>query len=278
MCQLQAGDDVANRVDTLNIGAQAFICEHEAALHVDTLLLVTEVCSGRAAPDGYQQNVAVVGVTVIRLYVNTGLILSDGFEHGLGLEVNATLAELALKVLRDGLIFSRNESVQALNDGYFSAEGCPYGRELNANDAAAKHDCLRRNPGHLQGLLGSNHVTFDFEAGNGLGVGAGGQDNVLAAVFLAIYGNGVLSREPAPALHVVDLAHLNEALQTLVELVNGLVTVFCDAVHVDSVEVRIHAKVGGFLNCVGNFCCVQVCLCRNATAVQAGAAKLVAFD
>ena len=63
--QLQAGHDVADGVDAVEVGAAALVGEHEAALHGDALLVVPEAVGGRAAADRDQQQLGLDHVAAL---------------------------------------------------------------------------------------------------------------------------------------------------------------------------------------------------------------------
>src|SRR5699024_7004186 len=63
--ELEAGDDVADGVDARHAGLQGLrLSEHDAAAHLDALLLVAEAGGVRAAADGDQQVVALEDLAV----------------------------------------------------------------------------------------------------------------------------------------------------------------------------------------------------------------------
>ena len=66
-------------------------------------------------------------------------------------------------------------------------------------------------------LLGGDHAAADLQAGQRLGVGAGGEDNVLALVrAVAVDLDGVLRRRACPTPSTtVDLAGGDQTLQAL---------------------------------------------------------------
>ncbi len=57
--ELEAGDDVADGVDAVEVGAAALVGEHEAALHGDALLVVPEAVGRRAAADRDEQQLGL---------------------------------------------------------------------------------------------------------------------------------------------------------------------------------------------------------------------------
>ena len=83
----------------------------------------------------------------------------------------------------------------------------PDARELAADDAAAEHDDRRGNPLEAQRLLGGDHpLAVDVEAGQRLGVGAGGEHHVRAGVRRVADGHLLRPGQPAGALDDGDPA------------------------------------------------------------------------
>ena len=64
--ELQAGHDVADRVDAGHVGAQRSSVEHEAAVHRDARLLVAEAGGDRAAADGDEQQLGLERLAVLQ--------------------------------------------------------------------------------------------------------------------------------------------------------------------------------------------------------------------
>ena len=63
--ELEAGDDVADGVDALEVGAAALVGEHEAAVHRDALLVVPEAVGRRAAADRDEQQLGLDHVAAL---------------------------------------------------------------------------------------------------------------------------------------------------------------------------------------------------------------------
>ena len=168
---------------------------------------------------------------------------------------------------------------QGLDDGHVDAEGLPGAGELAADDAAAQHDRRGGYPVQVERVVaGDDPGAVDLEAGQAAGVGAGGQQDVLALVALAVHLDGRGGGEPPLALDVGDLAGLHQALQTLVQLGDDAVLVVVDAVHVDAGQRRLDAELLALAGQVGDLAGVQQGLGGDAAAVQAGAADLVLLD
>src|SRR5690606_15656147 len=72
--ELEAGDDVAHGVDAGDVGLQGLLVrEHEAAIHLDALLLVAHAGGVRATAHGDQQVVALEDLAVGEGDLHTGL-------------------------------------------------------------------------------------------------------------------------------------------------------------------------------------------------------------
>ena len=73
--ELQAGRDVADGVDARDVGAQALVDEHPAALHGDAGLLEAESLGLRAAAHGDEKDVAVECLAVLECDVDARVVL-----------------------------------------------------------------------------------------------------------------------------------------------------------------------------------------------------------
>ena len=130
-----------------------------------------------------------------------------------------------------------------------------------------------------QSVVGGDHaLAVDVEAGQGLGVGTGGEHEVLAGVRRVADGDLAGTAHASRPLDHGDAAALDESGQPLVEPGDHPVLVAVDAAHVDALEAREHAELLGLAGVVGDLGGVQECLRRDAADVQAGAAELVPLD
>ena len=180
------GHDVADGVGLLEVGAQALVGEHEAALHRHALLVVAEPVGRRPAPDRHQQQLGLQDVAALDRDGDAGVGGLDALEGRPGAERDAALAERALQDLGRRLVLGRDQPGERLDDGDLGAEGAPDARELHADDPAPEDDDRRRHPVEAQRLLGGDDaLAVDLEAGQAARVGAGGQDEVLAGVRVA---------------------------------------------------------------------------------------------
>ena len=163
--QLEAGDDVADGVHALDVGAAALVGEHEAALHGDALLLVAEPLGGGTAADGDQQQLGLDDVAALDGHGHAGVGVLDALERRAGAEVDLALAERPLERLGRRLVLDGHEPGECLDDGDLGAEAGPHARELAADDAAAEHDDRLGHPVEAQGVLGGEHpLAVDLEA------------------------------------------------------------------------------------------------------------------
>ncbi len=279
MRELEAGDDVADGVDAVDVGAAALVGEHEAALHRDALLLVAEAVGGGAATDRDQQQLGLDDVAALDGHGDAGVGVLDALERRAGAEVDLALAEGPLEGLGGRLVLDRDEPGERLDDGDLGAEAGPHAGELAADDAAAEHDHRRGHAVEAQGVLGGEHpLAVDLEAGQGLGVGAGGEHDVAARVGRVADGDGARSGEPALALDHGDAARLDQPGEALEEPGDDPVLVGVDAGHVDAVEGGVDAELRGLAGRVGDLGGVQQRLGRDAADVEAGAAEIALLD
>ena len=126
-------------------------------------------------------------------------------ERRAGAEGDLALAEGPLEGLRGRLVLGGDQAGERLDDGDLGAEGAPHAGELAADDAAAEHDHRGRHPVEAERVLGGDDpLAVDLEAGQGAGVGAGGEHDVRAGVRRVVDGDlrGPVSR-PAPSITVM---------------------------------------------------------------------------
>ena len=277
--QLEAGDDVADGVDALDVGAAALVGEHEAAVHLDALLGVAEAVGRGAAPDGDEEDLGLDHVAALDGDGDAGVGGLDALERGAGEEADLALAEGTLERLGGGLVLGGDEPREGLDDGDVGAEGLPHARELAADHAAAQHDGGRRDAVEAERVLGGDDLlAVDLEAGQRLAVGAGGQHDGLAGVGRAVDGDLAGTGQRAGALDDGDAARLDEAGEALEQPVDDLVLVGVDAGHVDAVEGGGDAELRGLAGRVGDLRGVQEGLGRDAAHVEAGAAEVALLD
>ena len=127
---------------------------------------------------------------------------------------------------------------------------------------------------HGQGFVGGDDLAADFQARQGAGVGAGGEDDVLALVGGAVHHDGVGALELAFTFDDGDALGLDQALQALELAGDDAVFVSVDSGDVDAVQGDVHAVLGGVAGVVGQFGGVQQGLGGDTAVVQAGAAQL----
>jgi hypothetical protein len=127
-------------------------------------------------------------------------------------------------------------------------------------------------------LAGDDAFAVDLEAGQRLGVGAGGQHDVRSGVAGAVDLHRVGCDKSALALDDGDAGSLEQSGQAAEHAVDNAVLVLVDARHVDALEGRADAEVAAVAGVVGDLARMEQRLGGNASAVQAGAAQLVPFD
>ena len=278
VCQLKAGNDVADRVDVADAGVQAIVGDDEAAIQRDAGLLVAQALGHGATADSDQKDVGVERLAVLGRDVHTLLVLRGRGEAGVRVELDAALTVGALELLGDGLVFVVGEVGQGLDNRDLGTEAAPHGGELQADNTAAENHGGGGNPVHLECLVGGDHAAADLETGDRARVGAGRQNDVAAGDALAVDLDGVRVGEAAPAGDNLDVARLEQALQALVQAGNNRVAILAHLSHVNAVEGGGNAELGRLAHGLGRLCGVQVRLGGDAAAVQAGAAHLIAVD
>ena len=278
--QLEAGDDVADGVDALEVGAAALVGEHEPALHGDPLLGVPQPVGGGATADGHEQQLGLdhggLALGVLDGDGDAGVGVLHGAEPGGGPEADAALAEGPLQRLGGGRVLGGDQAGQCLHDRDVGAEGSPHAGELRTDDTPAEHDDGGGHALQAQRVLGGQDLLpVDLQAGQRPGVGAGGQHEVGAGVGGAVDGDLAGPGHRAGALDDGDPAPLHQAGEALEEPRDHAVLVGVDAGHVDALERGADAEALRVARGVGDLGGVQQRLGGDAADVQAGAAHLV---
>ncbi len=135
--------------------------------------------------------------------------------------------------------------------------------------------------GHVverEGLVAGHDPAADLEAGERARVGPGREHDVAALEPAPAHVDGVGGDEPPVALDDLDLAGLHQTREALVEPADDRVLVLVHARHVDALERGAHPELLALAGVVGDLGGVQQGLRRDAAAVQARAADLVALD
>ena len=164
--QLQAGDDVADGVHALDVGAAALVGEHEPALHRDALLLVAQAVGRRPATDRDEQQLGLDHVAALDGHGDAVVGGLHGLERRAGARDDAALAERAFERLRRRLLLAGDEPGECLDDRDVGSERAPHAGELAPDDAATQHHDRRRDPVEPQGVLGGDDpLAVDVETG-----------------------------------------------------------------------------------------------------------------
>ena len=274
MRELQAGHDVADRVDAGDVGGEALAGQHEAAIHLDARLFEAEALGRGTAAYRNEQVVGREHGAVLEIDGATQCVLRDRLEAHADFEIDLPPAEGALELLRDRLLLVRQEVGQTFDDGDLGAERAPYARELDTDHAAAQDEDLRRHLLQLQRLLAGDHPAADLEARQRAGVRTGGEHHVLADDVVGAHLNGGRQDQSALALDHGDAVRLEQAPQALELAGDEILSEPVDAGHVDARHARLDAVGGDVCDLSG----VEQGLGRHAAAVQAGAAQFVLLD
>ena len=199
-------------------------------------------------------------------------------------ELEALLFEDLLEELGGLGVQRRHNAVAELDDGHLGAEAAPHRAHLEADDAGADDDHLLGHGGQRERAgRRDDALLVNGHAGNAHDLGAGGDQNVLApdgllravvAVDLDLVGR----RKLAPALDIVDLVLLEQALDAARQLPHVLVLVGEHLAQVEADAGRVDAKLAHVvLGLVVEVRRVQQRLGRDAADVEAGAAERAAL-
>lgn len=283
--------DITNDSNVGLVGAELRV--HDDAtlvVNLNTDLVKTKASGVGATANGNEQDIGFKSLSLTRLDVldlnldNIALALGRN-DLGAGLEVKTLLSKNLLSLLGDLTIHTSTNGVLELNDGDLGTETGPDGTHLETNDTTTD------NGKSLGDLLegkstgrGDNSLLVDFNAGEGSGLRASGNDNVLGlqdGVLAALNGINLdltLAEERGSTLVVVDLVLLEKTLNTLGETVNssglGLLQIVEVDLHVSDLDTSV---LGVVLDLVEKVGVVEQSLGGNAANVETGATERAAL-
>lgn len=143
---LEAGDDVAHRVDARHGGLRLGVGDDVSAGGFDPDGRQRLLVGVRAATHCHQQQLGLGRLAVLQPDRDTGLAGLDRRHVGIKLEGDFALAEGALDQLGRVLVVAGEQAGECLDDADLGAERPPDRRELASYDTAAQHDDRLRHP------------------------------------------------------------------------------------------------------------------------------------
>ena len=285
----EAGDDVADGVDAGLGGLLGFIDRDEAAVEDDFGFFEADVCGATGATNGDED---FFGLFDLRLAVgvhecdfDAGRGLFDFFDFGAGVDVDAAFFEEACEFFGDFFVFNGGDAGEELEDGDVGAEAAEDGAELEADGACADDDEGFGRLGEGEDLDVGEDAGAGLKAGEHLGGGAGGEEDVfclelgdftgcggdLDGVDAGLGGAG----EAAEAFDAGDLVFLEEEVEALDVFGDDGVFALEDCGPVEGGGAdAVDAEFGGVLEVVPDFSVEEEGLGGDAADVEAGAAEL----
>ncbi len=290
----QPRDDVADGEDARLGRLLRLVDLDEAAVELDFGLLQADVGGPPGAAHGHQY---LFGFLHLRLAVGVG---KGHLDAGLGLfnflharasvHVDSAFLEEAGQLFGHVFVLYRGDARQELDNGHLSPEGAEERAEFKAHRARADD---HERPGHIsdgENLNVRQDAVVRGEAGQHLGLGAGGQNHVLrphvadlAACPCHIHCvRAALRRagQAAKALNTRDLVLFDQEVEALGVLGDDGVLALEHRLPVERRRNRrgvakADAEVGGVPQVVPYLGIEEQRLGGNAAPVQAGAAQLV---
>ena len=277
--------------------AQVIVDDDEAALELDGVVLEAEALgvgldAGRAQHDvGGQLGGAALG-RIDRLDGDGGAIAGVGGAGDLvrELELDAAALEGLAEFGGDLGVLVGHQPRQVLDDGHLGAERVIEGRELDADGAGADHDQrLRlRRQGHRLAVL-DDALAVEGDAGQRLGAGAGGEDDVARAErarAASVQRHVDLVRSPRTRTgrqgrgpgDVLDRVLLEEERDALGDAVGDVAAALDHRREVDLDRAGLEAELAGAVEQVEHLGGAQERLGRDAAPVEADAAELGLLD
>ena len=183
----QAGDDVADGVDAGLGGLLCFVDLDEAAVEFDLVFSMPTSSVRGARPTATRTFSASFSTGLplapVQVTLTPVAVFSIFSTLASGVDVDAALFEEAGELLGDLFVFRGHDARQEFEDGDLGAEAAEDGAELDADGAGADDDEGFRHLGDGEDFdVGEDAVVW-LEAEDHLGVGAGGEDDVLRFDF-----------------------------------------------------------------------------------------------
>ena len=185
MGEHRTADDVADRVDSSNIGGEMRIDDDLPALRLDAERLQTQAFGERAPADGDKHHVGVdrLGLAAGRRLdrrldarprcLDFGQLVTE-------VESKALLFQRALHQLGGLAVDPRQDTIQELDHRHFGTQPAPDRAEFEADDAGADDDQLLRRLRQAQGARrGDDRLLVDLDARQPRDIRAGGDDDRL---------------------------------------------------------------------------------------------------
>lgn len=282
-----AKGDISDASDVGLVGS-VLLVDDDSALVVllNTGSLEVQALGVGSSANGHEQNIGIKDLLVALLDVLDldldGLALHVSGKHlGAKLELDALLGQHLLGGLGDLVVHTSANGVLELDNGHLRAETGPDGTHLQTNDTATNDDELLGDALEGKSTGGrDNLLLINGDAGEGGGLGAGGNDDVLGLDVDGLAAlNGVdldlgVGDERAGALVVGDLVLLEEHLDTAGKTLDGglLGLLHLGDVHLDVRD--LDTSVGGVgLDGVVHLRVVEQRLGGNAANVEAGSSE-----
>lgn len=229
-----AESDVTNASDVGLVGS-VLLVDDDSALVVllDTGSLEVQALGVGSSANGNEQNVGIKGLLVALLDVldldlDAVALNGTGKHLGAKLELDTLLGEHLLGGLGDLVVHTSANGVLELDNSHLGAESGPDGAHLETNDTSSDDDHLLGDGLEGKGTSGGNNLLLvNGDAGEGGGLRAGGNDDVLGLEGDGLAAiNGVdldlgVGHKRTGALVVVDLVLLEQHLDTAGETLDG---------------------------------------------------------
>ena len=287
--QHRTGDDVADRPDARNLGAELMIgLDLTARVQLQANLVEAEALGVGTTTDRHQDDVRfdLLGFATGGRFDRQGHARLADFGAGhLGAELifEALLLEDLVGFLADFAVHAGQDLVEIFDHGHLGAQALPHRTQFQTDDATADDDQMARNLVQFQRAGRIDDLAACIVHGHAGQRGdrrTGGDDDVLRRHLLAIHFDGVGAGEAGQALEPGHLVLLEQIFDAAGQALDGIDALALHGGQVEAHLVDLDAQlgeraVGGF---VIEFRGVQQRLRRDAADVEAGAAqRLAAF-
>src|SRR5690625_676641 len=249
--ELGCGDNIADGVDILHVGAAVFVDGDKAAfVGLDADFIEPDVFGDRCASNGNKQHVCfeLGRVSAVGwLHVHAHAVLGEFhlFDGGGGFDVNLASLERFFEFFRDIVVLDGEETILELHQGDFGTEGAVNRRKFGTDGACAHDDQALGYLRDFQNIIGV-HGAFvvHFDEWQVFAHGTRRQDDVFGGVIFGFafgvgHAEGTFAGNAAVALQDVDLVFLHQKT-------DAAAVGFHDLVAVLLYRVKIEFHAGGF--------------------------------
>ncbi len=237
-----------------------------------------EIVGGGHATDGPDEAVHGEVATIFQLQGQAVVgVLDDGLGNGVGVQLGPFLRHDLHQGLVDHGVEVAQRRMLAHHQMGLGAKCLHHASDLHGDIAGTHHGNPFGLALQVEETVGVD-TQFGTRNGRDLGTAAGGNQDVIGAVVLAVHLDGMAVDEAGEALDDGDLVLAQHVLVGLVNAPDIGLTGFDQLGPAEVVERGVEAVVGAIFQGIGDLACIPHGLLRYAADVDAGATQLFGFD